>query len=210
VRSELAERIRTDAVRVAQPAPPDPVGRLIEVEQANVADTLGSIETSTLVAVVDLLDDPDRRTWVLPSTQTEGVAQRMVDQLAIIRGRATLLTGSEFRVASTLRALRAGDVVVSMDVPRHEAATVRTQAQAVDRGGVPVVLTGALPVSLRTTNGHVLPFARESVGPFDSLVGLTVLCTLLVNALADRRREDASRRVVELERTWTDGGLFQI
>jgi DNA-binding MurR/RpiR family transcriptional regulator len=97
-----------------------------------------------------------------------------------------------------------------MDVPRHEAATVRLQSQAVDRGAVPVVLSGALPTSLRTDGGHVLRFARESVGPFDSLVGLTVLCTLLVNALAERRREDASRRIVDLERAWTDGGLFQI
>lgn len=209
VRAELSERIRSDAVRVAQPPPDDPLRRLLEVEQANVARTLERIEPATVAAVVDLLDDRSRRTWVLPSTQTEGVAQRMVDQLSIVRGRATLLTGSEFRVASTLRALRPGDVILSMDVPRHEAATVRTQAQAVDHGGVPVVLAGALPVGLRTDGGHVLPFASETVGPFESLVGLTVLSTLLVNAVVERRREDASRRVVELERTWTDGGLFQ-
>ncbi len=209
-RSELAERVHTDAGRVTRPTPDDPVGRLLEVEQANVADTLGAADPATVAAVVDLLVDRSRRVWVLPSTQTEGVARRLVDQLDIIRGRATLLEGTEFRVASTLRGVRPGDVILTMDIPRHEAALVRAQAEAVDLGAVPVVLTGATPVSLRTGGGHLIGFARDSVGPFDSLVGLTVLCTLLVNALAERRREDAGRRVLELERTWTDGGLFQI
>ncbi|HPU39224.1 MAG TPA: MurR/RpiR family transcriptional regulator [Microthrixaceae bacterium] len=209
-REELTERIRTDALRVNIPAPTDPLDALITIEQANVVDTVARVDHHTLTAVIDLLSDRSRRIFVLPSTQTDGVARRFVDQLNIVRGRALLLDGTEFRVASTLQALRSGDVILSMDVPRHEAALVRTQAQAVDAGGVPVVLSGDAPVSLRTRNGHLLTFARESVGPFDSLVGLTVLATLLVNAVVERRREDAGRRVLELERTWTDGGLFQI
>ncbi|HMX06472.1 MAG TPA: hypothetical protein PKA87_02955, partial [Microthrixaceae bacterium] len=103
-----------------------------------------------------------------------------------------------------------GDLVVTMDVPRHEAALVRLQAAAVDRGGVPVVLSGDTRTALRFEGGHLLAFARDSVGPFDSLVGLTVLCTLLVNSLVERHKADASRRVVELEQTWTDRDLFRI
>ena len=197
-RDELAARIRTDADRVARPAPEDPVVALIEVERANVTDTLAGVDPAAVTAVVDLLSDRSRRVWVLPSTQTEGVARRLVDQIDIVRGRAALLSGTEFRIASTLQALRPGDLVVTMDVPRHEAALVRLQAAAVDRGGVPVV------------GGHLLAFARDSVGPFDSLVGLTVLCTLLVNSLVERHKADASRRVVELEQTWTDRDLFRI
>lgn len=209
-RVELTERIRTDALRVTAPPPSEPLDALITVEQANVAETISQVDERALTAVVDLLSERSRRIFVLPSTQTDGVARRFVDQLDIVRGRALLLSGTEFRVASTLRALRPGDVILSMDIPRHEAALVRTQAQAVDAGGVPVVLSGDVPVSLHTVDGHLLTFARESVGPFDSLVGLTVLCTLLVNAVVERRREDAGRRVLELERTWIDGGLFQI
>ena len=75
--------------------------------------------------------------------------------------------------------------------------------------------TAGLPrtenVPLRVTDvDGLLAFARDSVGPFDSLVGLTVLCTLLVNSLVERHKADASRRVVELEQTWTDRDLFRI
>ncbi len=126
----------------------------------------------------------------------------------IVRDGVTLLDGSEMRVMSLTRGLRRGDVLLSMDVPRHELATVRVQGDAVRRGAVPVVLTGSVPVALDTSGGHLLTFACDSVGPFDSLVGLTALTTLLVNDLVTRRRSTSARRLGALERTWTTTGLF--
>lgn len=208
-RSELTERIRSDAERARQPLPADPVAALVAVETANVARTLETANPATVAAIAALLDDRSRRIWVLPSTQTEGVARRFADQLAIIRGRAVLLDGSEFRLASTLRSLRPGDVVVTMDIPRHEAALVRLQAGAVAAGGVPLVLSGDRMTQLDASGGHLLTFERESVGPFESLVGLVVLCTLLISELVELRREDTTQRVVDLDRTWTREGLFQ-
>jgi len=159
--------------------------------------------------VVDLLDDDTRRTWVLPSSQTSGVAQRFVDQLAIIGRRVTLLDGSEFRIASTLATLSAGDVVLSMDVPRHELALLRIQRSAVERGAVPVVLTGPPTTALSTAGGEVLTFSTGSVGAFDSLLGLTVLAELIVNELVERRRDQVVERLDALDATWTTTGLFR-
>jgi DNA-binding MurR/RpiR family transcriptional regulator len=208
-RAELSVRLNTDAVRVRTPAPDDPIGHLLATEQANIATTLEGLEPRRLEAVLALLDDDDRRIWVLPSTQTEGVALRFADQLAIVRDGVTLLSGSELRAASVARGLRRRDVILSMDIARSELATVRVQADAVRRGGVPVVLAGGGPVALDTTGGHLLQFASTAVGPFDSLVGLTVLTTLLVNLLIDRRRTQTSRRLGGLEQTWTTTGLFE-
>ena len=210
-RAELSLRLNTDAVRVRseEARPGDPIAALLDVDQRNVATTLGQVAPATLKSVLDLLDDDERSVWVLPSTMTAGIAQRFVDQLMIVRPRVVLLDGSEMRITSLTRALRRGDLFVSMDVPRHEHATVRIQADAVGRGAVPVVLSGAIAVGLATTGGYVLPFATESVGPFDSLVGLTVLATLLVNGLVDRRRGETSKRLASLERAWTTTGLFE-
>lgn len=208
-RAELSVRLNTDAVRVRAKSPADPVAELLATEQANIASTLEGLDPATLVSVVSLLDDDDRRIWVLPSTQTEGVAMRFADQLAIGRDGVTLLGGSELRMMSVARGLRRRDVFVSMDIARHELATVRVQADAVRRGAIPVVLAGALPVALTTTGGHLLPFASRATGPFDSLVGLTVLTTLLANLLIDRRRATTARRLGGLERTWTSTGLFE-
>ena len=110
---------------------------------------------------------------------------------------------------STLAALVAGDVLVSMDVPRHEHALLRIQRSAVERGAIPVVMTGPPATGLATDGGVCLTFATGSVGPFDSLVGLTVLVSLVMNALVDDRRPEVARRLADLEGTWTLTGLFE-
>jgi DNA-binding MurR/RpiR family transcriptional regulator len=207
-RTELSVRLNTDAVRVRSEPAADPVAALLAVEQANLEATLGGVDGDTLTALLDLLDDDARHVWVLPSTQTAGVALRLADQLLIARDGVTLLDGSELRVMSRTRALRRGDVLMSLDVPRHELATVRVQADAVRRGAVPIVLTGGLPTALDASGGHVVAFACAAVGPFDSLIGLTALATLLVNGLVARRRAGTGRRLAALERTWTTTGLF--
>lgn len=207
-RAELSVRLNTDAVRVRAEPVSDPVAALLAVEQQNLEATLGALDPRAVEAVGDLLDDDGRGIWILPSTQTAGVALRFADQLMIVRDGVTLLDGSEMRVMSLTRGLRKGDVLVSMDVPRHELATVRVQGDAVRRRAVPIVLTGSVPVALDTSGGHLLTFACDSVGPFDSLVGLTALTTLLVNDLVTRRRSTSARRLGALERTWTTTGLF--
>lgn len=210
-RAELSLRLNTDAVRVRSTAEAgsDPVEALIEAEQRNVASTLRGLDPATLEATVDLLQDDGRSVWVLPSTQTAGVALRFADQLMMVRSGVTFLDGTEMRIMSLTRGIRRGDVFVSMDVPRHEHATVRVQADAVQRGAVPIVISGGQPVGLDTTGGYLIPFTTDSTGPFDSLVGLTVLATCLVNGLVDRRRGPAAERLGALEQAWTRTGLFQ-
>lgn len=207
MRAELSVRLATDAARVRTSAPGDPIERLRTVEHANLDRSLDQLDPATLEAAVNLLDG-DGRTWVLPSTQTFGVAHRFVDQLSIIGRRAVLLDGPEFRIASVLAGLRPGDAILTMDIPRHEHAVVRIQRDAVERGAIPIVLTGGPSTGLATDGGLVIPFAATASGPFDSLVGLTVVATALVNSLVDRHRDEATDRLTALEQTWSLAGLF--
>jgi DNA-binding MurR/RpiR family transcriptional regulator len=208
-RGELSMRLSTDAVRVRSAAPASDLAALRDAECANVTDTLDGLDRVALDRAVDLLDDAKRQVWVLPSTQTEGVAQRLVDQLHLLGRRAVLLVGSEFRNSTSLAAVRRGDVVMTIDIPRHEPAVVRLQDQAVRAGAVPVVVTGSIATSLVTRGGTVLPFTTTSVGPFESLVGLTVVANLLVNALSERRRPEVARRLADLEAAWTRTGALR-
>ena len=207
-RAELSVRLNTDAVRVRAEPEAEPIAALLDVERSNLEQTLHGLEEEVVAEVVGLLADEGRHVWLLPSTQTEGVGLRFADQLMILRDGVTLLEGTEMRVASRLRALRRGDVLLSMDIPRHELAMVRVQREAVERGGTPIVLSGGAPVALEVRGGHLLTFACATVGPFESLVGLTALATLLVNGVAVRQPR-AARRVGDLERSWTTTGLLR-
>ncbi|MDQ2678193.1 MAG: MurR/RpiR family transcriptional regulator [Actinomycetota bacterium] len=207
-RRELSMRLATDVVRARVAVEGDQVERVRNVEHANIDATLDAVDGDTLAAVVAALDTT-RKVWVLPSSQTVGVAIRCVDQLRILGSSAELLDGSEFRLMSSLAGLRRGDVLWSMDVPRHEHALVRIQRHAVERGALPVVLTGPPSTALEHLGGHVLGFATSPAGAFDSLVGLTVLVSLLIDELTARRRGEATSRLAGLERTWTGAGLFE-
>ncbi|QYG93929.1 MurR/RpiR family transcriptional regulator [Iamia sp. SCSIO 61187] len=208
-REELGMRLATDAVRARTPLPDDPTEARRAAEHDVIDRTLDGLDPPAVATAVTLLDRDGARCWVLPSAQTVGVALRLVDQLTIIGRRAVLLDGSEMRVMSTMAALAPGDVVLSMDVPRHEHALVRIQRAAVDQGALPIVLTGPPGQGLATEGGVVLPFTTATVGPFDSLVGLTVLTSLLVDALVERRRDLVAARLAALERTWTGAGLYE-
>ena len=208
-RGELSMRLATDAVRARRPPADDPIDALRASEHNNIDRTLDGVDRATLDAVIEVLNDHGRRIWVLPSSQTVGVAQRLVDQLAIVGARTVLLDGPEFRVMSSLADLARGDVVLSMDVPRHELALVRIQRSAVDAGAVPVILCGGPAPTLATRGGYLLSFATDSVGPFDSLVGLTVLTGLLVNELVGRRQKLVRGRLAALERASLAAGLYQ-
>ncbi len=208
-RSELSARLSTDAGRARGHQSDNTLDPARAAAHHNIDSTLDGLDERTFSLVVDLLDDDHRRTWVLPSSQTAGVAQHFVDQLLIIGRRAALLDGSEFRVTSSIARLVPGDVVLSMDVPRHEHALLRVQRSAVRRGGVPVVLTGPPATAMATDGGVVLPFATGSVGAFDSLVGLTVLAEVILNDLVSRRRDEVAERLDALDAAWTSDGVFR-
>jgi DNA-binding MurR/RpiR family transcriptional regulator len=210
VRDEVSQQIRSAIGRVHAP----PAGPLLEqaraVELANIERTFAAIDEATLARAGDLLADVERRLWILPSSQMQGVAAHLADDLQLCRPRVVLLTGSEFRVATALARLRRADVLLSLDTQRHERWLVRVQRSAVDRGAVPVVVTDRLPCSLDLTGGLALTFACETTNPFESQVGLLALANVLVSSVVERLRPTVAGRVERLEQTWVGEDLFDV
>lgn len=208
VRAEVSERLRSAASRVDRPRQGPLLEHALAVERANVERTFADLDPDAVARVAELLADVDRRVWVMPSTQLGGLGGHLADELALCRGRVTLLDGGEFRVATTMGALRDGDVLVTLDIQRHEAWLVRAQRAAVARGAVPVALTDRLPCSLDLTGGLALTFACETANVFESQVGAMCVANVLVSAVVDRRRPAIARRIAALEDLWVSEGLF--
>jgi DNA-binding MurR/RpiR family transcriptional regulator len=210
VRAEVSQQLHSAAGRLRQPARGHLLQRALDVERTNLDQTFAALDDVAVAKATDLLADPARRIWVLPSSQTAGVAAHLADDLGLCRAKVTLLDGSEFRIMTTLGALVKGDVILSLDVQRHEGWLVRVQRAAVERGAVPIALTDRLPCSLDLTRGQALTFGCDTTSPFDSQVGLVALGNVLVSAVADRRRPTITRRVDALEKLWTRHELFEV
>lgn len=208
VRAEVSERLRSAAARIDRTRQGPLLEHALAVERANVERTFADLDPDALDRAIDLLADVDRRVWVLPSTQLGGVGSHLVDDLSLCRGRVVLLAGGEFRVTTMLAGLRSGDVLVTLDIQRHEAWLVRAQQAAVARGAVPLALTDRLPCSLDLTGGLALTFACETANVFESQVGVLCVANVLVTGVVDRRRPAIAERVAALEELWVAEGLF--
>lgn len=210
VRDEVSQQIQSAIGRVRQP----PAGPLLDqaraVELANVERTFAALDDAVLARATDLLSDVDRRLWILPSSQMQGVASHLADDLQLCRPRVVLLTGSEFRIATALARLRPGDVLLSLDTQRHERWLVRVQRAAVQRAAVPIVMTDRLPCSLDLSAGLAITFACDTTSPFESQVGLLAMANLLVSAVVERLRPTVADRVERLEETWVGNDLFDV
>ena len=210
IRQELSDRLRSAAGRLKQPVDAPLLARTRRAELANVDQTLAGLDPVDVERAVDWLAAPERRVWVLPSSQLVGIGSQFSDQLSLVRGRVRLIDGPEFRVHTVLAGVRSGDILVTFDIQRHEAWLVRAQRSAVDRGAVPIAVTDRLPCSLDLTGGVALTFACETPGPFESQVGALVVANLLINGVVDLDRAGLAQRVDVLERVWAEDNQFEV
>jgi DNA-binding MurR/RpiR family transcriptional regulator len=210
VRDEVSQQIQSAIGRVNQEPSGPLLGRALAVEAANVERTLGAIDDAMLLRATDLLTDLDRRLWILPNSQMQGIAGHLADDLQLCRPRVVLLSGSEFRIVTALARIRPGDVLLSLDTQRHERWLVRVQRSAVQRGALPLAITDRLPCSLDLSGGLALTFACDTTSPFESQVGLLALANLLVSAVVERLRPAVADRVERLEQTWIGNDLFDV
>lgn len=208
VRTELSARLNTAAVRVGRTSEEPLTTAMLRIEGGNIVKTLGRLDAAAAERAVALLGDPGRQVFVLGSAQTAGSAAYFAEHLRIARDSVTLLSGSEFQVMSQLAALRRGDVMITLDIERHERALVGEQRWAVTHGAIPIVITDRLPSRLITAGGVAMTFSCETAGPFESMVGLTVLTGYLVNAVCARHRSELAGRLRRLERIWTSTSQF--
>ena len=208
VRDEVSSQLRSAVGRIRDAEPGPLIERARAVELANIERTFASLDDELVDAVTTRVADRDRHLWVLPSSQTAGIGSLLADNLAICRPEVTLLAGSPFRIMTVLTELAPDDVLITVDVQRHERWLVEIQHHAVARGAVPVVLTDRLPCSLDLTDGFAIACGCESTSPFESQVGLVAAGNVLVSAVADRLRASVAARVDALEDTWVDNSLF--
>jgi DNA-binding MurR/RpiR family transcriptional regulator len=208
VRAEVSQQLQSALSRVHEPRRSPLLTHAIEIEQANIEETLGRLDTQDFERIVALLADTGRRVFVLANTQCEGIGARLVDELRILRGGVRALEGNEFRVQSNLSTMQAGDVILSLDTQRHEQWLVRVQRSAVAQGAVPVILTDRVPCALDGSGGVTVTFSCSTVGPFESFVGLVALTNVIVAGVTDRRRTRVIGRLERLEQRWTEADLF--
>jgi DNA-binding MurR/RpiR family transcriptional regulator len=204
VQAELAAQLRPAAERIREPAGADLTVRHQQLEVANVQASLGAVSAETLAAVVDHLADRDARVFVLSGDASRGVALQFVGDLGSLRDDVTLIDGNPIAVRRQAALLRAGDVLLALDLRRYERWVVDVAQTARAAGVWSVALTDSVLSPLAQIADATVVLAAAGSGPFDSHTGTLAVFDLFVSAVADRLRAHATERLDRLEAVWRE------
>jgi DNA-binding MurR/RpiR family transcriptional regulator len=209
VQEELAGRLRPAAERIREHAKGDVIGRTLTIETTNLSATLGALDRGDFETAVELVARAAGRVVVLPGGASLGVARQLADELAVLRPRVELVSGSPMATAAALAGLDQRDVVIAVDLRRYDSALLDAVELAhVERASIVAVTDGILsPLAERATVSFAV--SGEGAGPFDSHIGALGLFNALVAGVAAKLRATATKRIDAIESAWSKVGALR-
>ncbi|MBI4936212.1 MAG: MurR/RpiR family transcriptional regulator [Actinobacteria bacterium] len=205
VQHALARQLRPAAERIREPAASDAIGRHLDLELDNVATTLRALDDGALTDLVQHLAAPTSRVFVLSGDASLGVARQFVAELHVLRDDVSLIDGNDVAVRRAVSLMRPTDVLVAIDLRRYDRWVIDTAREAQTHGVWCTAITDSLLSPLAAVAEHTFTVAAAGGGPFDSHVGTLALANVIVAALADRLRAEATDRLDRAEAAWRKG-----
>lgn len=209
VQNELSNQLRPAAVRIREARGGVVVQRHLQRELDNVQGTLLALDEHSIEMACAHLCDLDRAILVLSGDASTGVSVQFVGDMHALRPGVELLSGNEVAISRRLSQLRAGDMVIAVDLRRYDRWVVKTAKEAKSRGGWVLALTDSALSPLAGLADVAMVLSAGGVGPFDSHVGTLALLNVLVAAAAEELRDMATGRLDQAEAVWSaDGQLI--
>jgi DNA-binding MurR/RpiR family transcriptional regulator len=208
VRAEISGRLRPATEKIRRPAPGDLVGVAADAAASSVRTTFESLSRDDVDRVVGLLAQRRRRVLVLSGDAGSGVGRQAVTHLSMLRDGVDELAGSAVAVGRLLARTGEGDVVLAIDLPRHDRWVLDAVGEARGRGALVVAVTDTPLSPLAVDAEVVLPVESYDVGPFDSYVAALAVVEVLVAGVANRLRVSAAERLDDLEEVWERTGAI--
>lgn len=207
VRADLVALLPPAATRIRERPGADLPAEVLAADEHNLAVSLAA-EPHRTAAAADALADLGRRIGVIAADAWTGVGRLLADHLGQLRAGVEQFDGPAPRVARLVADLREGDVLVALDVRRHERWILDTVAQA-RRAGIVVVAVSDGPTSpLLAEADHRFVVGVASPSPIESATGVVALVHRLVTEIAARLRDDARPRLDAVEAAWADRDLL--
>lgn len=208
VQADLTPARRRAAERIRQPGGRDLLARSVEVAAEAVRATLDAVDRADFEAAVALLATRSRTVFVLAADASQGIGAQFATELAMLRPGVVDVHGTEVAVRRALALLAPGDVVVTLDLPRHDRWLLAALDQAHDADARIVALTASTLSPLAAHAELAFTIASEASGPFDSHVGALALLEALVAGVAERLRSTATDRLERIEAAWRESGAL--
>ena len=204
VQADLRSGGHQAAERIRRTGDDDLLDRAVSVATDAVHTTLEGVARRNFDAAVALVAARTRSVFVIAADASQGIGQQFATELAMLRTGVVHVQGSPVAVARSLAEITAGDVVVTLDLPRYDRWLLAAVEQAHTDGARIVALTNSELSPLAVRAEITFTVASDGAGPFDSHVAALALLESLVAGVAVKLRRSATERLGRIESSWKD------
>ncbi len=213
VRAEVEERLMSPLTkydRWAEGAPQTHMlNRFADAVVGNLQATLAQVDQAAFDAIAALLADPDRRIFATGGRISHALADYFVSHMALIRSGVSLLTDRGNAVMPALVDMRAGDVLLVLDIRRYENSVLQLVELAAGQGAEVVLITDQWISPAAAHARHRLSAHVEAPSAWDSNVALLLLIETLVAAAEHLCWDATQARMRGLEDLYARARLFR-
>ena len=168
----------------------------------NIQQTLGQVDPEEFDRACSLLADPKRRIFVLGGRISRALADYFFMHLQMIRSGVQAIDSTANAWPHCLLDMKAGDVLVLIDVRRYENSTIKLAELARERGVKVVLLTDQWCSPVSKLAEVYFSSKIEVPSAWDSLTVILLLIETMIADIQRRTWTKTRKRIEELE------GLF--
>lgn len=185
------------------------LNRFADAVVGNLQATLGQIDHAEFDAAAALLADAGRAVYVIGGRITHAQADYFVTLMKVIRREVMLLSGLSNTWPPALLDMKAGDVLVVLDIRRYENSVLQLVELAVEQGAEVVLITDRWVSPAAQHARHTLSAHIEAPSAWDSMVSITVLVETLLAAVQTLTWAETEARLKRLESLYDRSRFFR-
>lgn len=213
LQEELQELIRhrltsVQRIRLAASIPQDDILRRVLTDDINnIRASIDMIDNESFRCAIEAVLGA-RRIYVLGIRSAMSLAQFMTYYLDYVCDNVMFVNGAVQDIYERMVRLGPEDVCIGISFPRYSVRTIDAMRYAKMRGATVISLTD-VPNSPSTRYADHVLCARSNMASFaDSLVAPLSLINAIIVAIGLARREEASYHLSQLEKIWSEEGVY--
>ncbi|MBS0564600.1 MAG: MurR/RpiR family transcriptional regulator [Proteobacteria bacterium] len=213
VRSEVEERLISPLAkhdRWAEGAPQTHMlNRFADAVIGNLQATLAQIDHAEFDAIAALLADPSRRVYATGGRITHALADYFVTHMTVIRQNVVMVSERSSAWPPALIDMRAGDVLLVLDIRRYENGVLQLAEIAASQGAEVVLVTDQWLSPAAAIARHRLAAHVEAPSAWDSTIAILLLLETLLAAVENLTWDETRTRMRRLEELYARSRLFR-
>ena len=177
------------------------VAQLLQLEQSNIAVTLGNIDMETLHASLDLLMDKKRKIFISATMKEYSMAYYLYKQLLSLREEVYLFRGHN--IAEFMCGVDVDSVCVVVDFRRYAILNGKVAKYAKDVGAKLIAITDSRFCDTALLADHQFTVATKSATMFDSYTAGMALINVFMMSLHNVEGDNFKERLDRMEAVYT-------